>query len=81
MTPKEFQRRQEENNRQRQLRDRAAGGLEQVMKNIKETWDCKNITEAEKILAKLDKEVSKSERDVEEEAEAYDQEFPERYHG
>ncbi len=56
-------------------KQKAAGALEQTIKQLKEEFGCRTIEEAKKILAKLKKEEDEIEEELDDEIPAFEKKW------
>jgi hypothetical protein len=65
MTPKEYERIQNKITSLRKEADQATGRLQQLMERLEKEHGCKTVKQAEKLLAKLEKEEAAAEQEYE----------------
>ena len=62
-------------------KDRATGALEQLRKQLKDEFDCESVEEAQKLLAKMEKEESKLEKDFDISLKEFNEKYGEMMEG
>ncbi len=58
--------------------DRASGGRDQIMTELKKEYEVDTLEEAQKLLTKLEKEESRESRELEKELQEFERQFGER---